>query len=233
MWMKSRWFQKLGGGRLERAGLRAWSRLQFTALNGRKDKETVDLLWKIHRDGRSLLSAFEAYLVFAAARAQAKQPGDYAEVGVYKGASAKLICEAKGDKKLRLFDTYEGLPSQSANDPGVHREQQYACTLESVREYLNGYSNIEFYKGIFPESAKGVPEARYAFAHFDVDLYEGTLGCLEYFYPRMIPGGIMLSHDYGLLSGVQKAFDEFFADKPEGIIEQPTTQCMVIKLPER
>lgn len=231
MWMKSPWFQKLGGGGLERFGLRLWSRLQFTALHSHKDKETVDLLWKIHRDRRSLLSAFEAYLVFAVARAQAKQPGDYAEVGVYKGASAKLICEAKGDKKLRLFDTYEGLPPQSAYDPGVHREHQYACSLESVREYLNGYSNIEFYKGVFPESAKGVPEAQYAFAHFDVDLCEGTLGCLEYFYPRMIPGGIMLSHDYGLLSGVEKAFDEFFADKPEGIIDQPTTQCMVIKLP--
>jgi O-methyltransferase len=230
MWMKSRWFQKFGGGRMEQFGLRLWSRLQFSALHGRKDKETVDLLWKIYQDRRSLLSAFESYLVFALARAQAKRPGDYAEVGVYKGASAKLICEAKGDKILRLFDTYEGLPPDSTKDAGVHREQQYACSLESVQNYLKGYSNLEFHKGIFPKSAKGVPEAQYAFAHFDVDLYEGTLGCLEYFYPRMIPGGIMLSHDYGLLSGVEKAFQEFFADKPEGIIEQPTTQCMVIKL---
>ncbi len=233
MWMKSRWFQKLGGGGLEQFGLRLWSRLQFTALHGRKDKETVDLLWKIHQDRRSLLSAFEAYLVIAVARAQAKLPGDYAEVGVYKGASAKLICEAKGNKKLRLFDTFEGLPPQSANDAGVHRAHQYACSLEAVQDYLKGYPNLEFYQGIFPESAKGVPEAQYAFAHFDVDLYEGTLGCLKYFYPRMIPGGIMLSHDYGLLSGVEKAFQEFFADKPEGIIEQPTTQCMVIKLQGR
>jgi O-methyltransferase len=230
MWMKNRWFQKLGGGRMEELGLRLWSRLQFTALHGRKDKETVDLLWEIYRDRRSLLSAFEAYLVFALARAQSKRPGDYAEVGVYRGASAKLICEAKSDKTLRLFDTFAGLPQQSSHDGGVHREQQYACTLESVRDYLKGYSNVEFYKGVFPESAKGVCEAKYAFVHFDVDLYEGTLGCLEYFYPRMIPGGIMLSHDYGLLSGVEKAFKEFFADKPEGIIEQPTTQCMVIKL---
>ena len=155
--MKSRWFQQLGGGRLEEFGLRLWSRLQFTALHGRKDKETVDLLWKIHQDRRSLLSAFEAYLVFALARAQTKRPGDFAEVGVYKGASAKLICEAKGEKTLRLFDTYEGLPPQGANDPGVHREQQYACSLESVQNYLQGYSKIEFYKGIFPASAKASP----------------------------------------------------------------------------
>ena len=58
----------------------------------------------------------------------------------------------------------------------------------------------------------------------------GTRACLEYFYPRMIPGGVMISHDYGLLAGVEQAFHEFFADKPEEIIDQPTTQCMIIKL---
>jgi len=230
MWMKSKWFQKLGGGSLETFGLRLWSRLQFSALHAHKDPDVVKLLWEIHQEKRSLLSAFEAYLVHSLAHAQAPRPGDFAEVGVYKGASAKLICAAKGDKKLRLFDTFAGLPPQSEHDPGVHREQQYACSLEAVQAYLAGYTNLEFYPGVFPQSAAGVPEAQYAFVHFDVDLYEGTRGCLEYFYPRMIPGGIMLSHDYGLLSGVEKAFTTFFADKPERIIEMPTTQCMVVKL---
>jgi len=53
---------------------------------------------------------------------------------------------------------------------------------------------------------------------------------LEYFYPRMIPGGVILSHDYSLLAGVEKAFTEFFADKPEEVIDLPTTQCLVFKL---
>jgi hypothetical protein len=41
----------------------------------------------------------------------------------------------------------------------------------------------------------------------------------------------MITHDYDILAGVQKAFKEFLADKPEGLIELPTTQCMVVKLP--
>jgi nitroreductase len=131
--MKSRWFQKLGGGFLERFGLRLWSRLQFSALRSRKDQHVVRLLWEIHKERRSLLSAFEAYLVYAAARAQAKRPGAFAEVGVYKGASAKLICEAKGDKTLHLFDTFEGLPTASEHDPGVHREKQYACSIRAYK----------------------------------------------------------------------------------------------------
>lgn len=63
MWMKNTSFQRLGGGSLETIGLRLWSRLQFTALRGRKDPHIVGLLEEIHDEKRSLLSAFEAFIV--------------------------------------------------------------------------------------------------------------------------------------------------------------------------
>jgi hypothetical protein len=112
----------------------------------------------------------------------------------------------------------------------VHRPHQYACSLESVRSYLAAYPGVSYYKGCFPDTAGPVAELRFSFVHFDVDLYEGTRACLEFFYPRMIPGGIMLSHDYSILRGVRQAFQEFMADKPEGLIDLPTTQCMCVKL---
>jgi hypothetical protein len=230
MWMKNRLFQKLGGGRLERFGLGLWSNLQLAALQSRKDQEIVGMLREIRRQGRSLCSAFELYLIYSAARAQSRRPGAMAEVGVYRGASAKLICKAKGDKLLRLFDTYEGLPESSREDRGVHKTNQYAYNLEDVQAYVAEFENVRFHKGLFPDSTEGVEENQYCFCHFDVDLYEGTKACLEYFYPRMIQGGIMISHDYGLLAGVEQAFDEFFQDKPEEIIDMPTTQGMVVKL---
>ena len=230
MWLKSKAFQKLGGGSLERFGIRMWSRLQVASLRSRKDPEIVEMLWELQKERRTLMTSFESYYVYALARALSDRPGAFAEVGVYRGASAKLICEVKGDKVLHLFDTFEGLPEPGVNDRGVHDKGQYACSVESVKQYLEGYENVHFHKGVFPESTADVEETTYAFAHFDVDLYDGTYACLEYFYPRMIPGGVLLSHDYGLLAGVEKAFQEFFADKPEGIIEQPTTQCVVVKL---
>lgn len=231
MWLKNPTVQRLGGGRLERWGLGLWSTLQISALKSRKDKQITDMLTQVRRERVSMLSSFESYIVYSLAKSQSKHEGDLAEVGVFQGGSAKLMCEVKGDRTLRLFDTYEGLPDSSSKDRGVHRNGQYACSLESVQKYLEGYPNVFFHKGLFPDSAVGVPEAKYSFAHFDVDLYEGTLACLEYFYPRMIAGGVMLSHDYGLLAGVEAAFTEFFADKPEEVIDLPTTQCMVIKLP--
>jgi O-methyltransferase len=229
-WLKNKNIQKLGGGFLERTGLAIWSAVQLGGLAAHKDPAVVKMLRQIHRDRRSLMSAFELFNVYGIGRAQARRPGAFAEVGVFRGASAKLLCEVKGDKPLHLFDTFEGLPPETEHDRGVHWPGQFACSLESVQAYLAGYANVHFHKGIFPDSAAGVPEMTYALAHFDVDLYEGTRACLEYFYPRMVPGGIILSHDYDILAGVNKAFNEFFADKPEAIIEQPTTQCIVVKL---
>jgi hypothetical protein len=230
-WLKSKSVQKLGGGFLERFGIRSWSRVMMAALGSRKDADACELIRRVFRDNRSLMTTYEMWMIFSLARAQSKMPGAFAEVGVFKGASAKIISEVKGDKPLHLFDTFEGLPESSTHDRGVHKVGQYAASLESVRDYLEEYSNLHFYKGLFPDSAVNVSDDKFSFAHFDVDLYEGTKACLEYFYPRRIPGGIMITHDYDILAGVQKAFKEFLADKPEGLIELPTTQCMIVKLP--
>lgn len=230
MWAKSRWFQKLGGGPLEQFGATLWSRLQIPSLAARKDAAAIAIIRQLNRENRSLLTAYEQYIVYSLVKAQSKLAGAIAEVGVYRGASAKLICEAKGQKSLLLFDTFAGLPEPTAADRGIHRKHLYTCSLQDVQQYLQGYSGVEYFEGVFPASAVQAPEQRYCFVHFDVDLYESTKACLEYFYPRMVAGGVILSHDYSLLAGVEKAFNEFFTDKPEGIFDLPTTQCMVTKL---
>ncbi len=178
-----------------------------------------------------MVTGFEAFLVHSLARSTSKLRGDIAEVGVFQGSTARLICDVKGDKRFRLFDTFAGLPASGPEDGGIHKENQYACSLESVREYLKEFDNLSFHQGLFPDSTHGLEEAEYSFVHLDVDLYGSTLDCLDYFYPRMVPGGILLSHDYSILVGVEQAFTEFLADKPEALIELPTSQCMIVKLP--
>ena len=211
-------------------GIALVSRIQLMQLGGHKDPKITRLIRTVRKERKSLLMANESFMVYSIARAQSKQPGAFAEVGVFEGGSARITCEVKGDKELHLFDTFEGLPKSAEQDRDVHREKQYASSLESVKEYLQDYENVFLYKGLFPESAEGLDEMKFSFVHFDVDIYESTLACLEYFYPRMNPGGVMLSHDYSLLAGVETAFTEFLADKPEELIELPTTQCMVVKL---
>jgi len=72
----------------------------------------------------------------------------------------------------------------------------------------------------------------YSFVCLDVDLYESTLESLKFFYPKMEKGGIIYDEDHGMPScpGVDKAFSEFFSDKPEKIIKfENFTGCYVIK----
>ncbi len=191
--------------------------------------EGVRLIRQIYGEREMLLRLPEAYSIFAAVQQTAKVPGDIAEVGVYQGGSSKLICEAKGARHLHLFDTFAGLPSPQGIDCPFFTEGKYACTLDSVRQYLCSYSGVTFHEGLFPETAAPIRNHRFSFVNLDVDLYESTRSCLEFFFPRMSPGGVVISHDY-FASGVKAAFDEFFTDRPEPLIELSGDQCMVIKI---
>lgn len=204
--------------------------LELLYLGRYKDEHTIELIRRVRREKESLLTAHDAYIIYALACAQSKLPGDMAEVGVYQGASAKLLCEAKGEKPLHLFDTFEGLPLPEEFERPLLKESQFASSIEAVESYLDVYRNVYFYKGIFPETSGPISDLKFSFVNLDVDLYRSTLECLEFFYPRMSSGGIILSHDYSVLNGVKRAFDEFFEDKPEQVVDLPSTQCMVLKL---
>ena len=222
----------LGGGIIERVGLGILSRVQMVIMRGHKMSADMSLLNRVRWQRSSLLTGDENFNILSFARGFAHREGSFIEIGTYKGCSAKLICEVKGDKKFYVCDTFEGLPESDPEDKSVHRVKQYACSLESVSDYLNDYPNVTFVKGFFPLSAQGViPEdEKFAFAHIDVDLYEGTLQGIEYLYPRMISGGVIISHDFSILAGVRQAVYEFMEKHPEAsMIELPTTQCMIIK----
>jgi hypothetical protein len=161
------------------------------------------------------------------------------------GGTAKFICEAKGDKTLYLFDTFEGMPDNMISSEkdswpdGTHID----TSVEEVKTYLSDYPNVHFIKGIFPESLSNYPDydianKKFSLVHLDVDLYKSTLGALEFFYPKMVPYGRIISHNYNLspipggdTPGVKAAFMEYFEGREYSFIEIADTQCMVIKIP--
>lgn len=199
---------------------------------GRTDrKQFATSLKKIKSETELLLEDIEAYHIHMAVKITSKVPGDIAEVGVYKGGSAKIICAAKGDKTLHLFDTFEGLPKVDDVDMvWPFYEGKFAASYDSVKAYLATEKNVHFYKGIFPDTSDPVKDTRFSLVNLDVDTYESTKKCIEFFYPRMNPGGLIISHDYLTAPGVQKAFDEFFVDKKEPVVETAGSQCFVMKV---
>jgi O-methyltransferase len=77
---------------------------------------------------------------------------------------------------------------------------------------------VSFIKGRFPGTANAIPDAeRFCLVNLDCDLYAPFSAALQYFYPRLLPGGFLIMHDYSSLHWplIEKAVDEFFADKPE------------------
>ena len=74
---------------------------------------------------------------------------------------------------------------------------------------------MKLYKGWIPDRFKEVENRKFQFVHIDVDLYQPTLDALEFFYPRLVSGGVIVCDDYNLtmFPGAKQAWDEFFSGK--------------------
>ena len=207
-------------------GFVSW--MEFQVMRYYNDKQTMKLMKQIiYEDKPFLLTPSEFLLVYSFAKNQIYIDGEYAEVGAFKGATAKAICEAKGNKHLYLFDTFDGLPEIDKIDTRF-KPKMFKSDFRKVKDKLEKYSNVHIYKGLFPETGTSIQNKKFAFVHLDVDIYKSTKDCLEFFYNKMSKGGIIISHDYNV-QGVKKAFDEFFQDKIEQVIKLPISQCMVTK----
>ena len=199
-------------------------------LTGHKEPQVMADIRSARAGRESLLSGNEAFTLYSLARAQSGFDGDMAEVGVYEGCSAKIISTASGGRPLHLFDTFAGLPDPDTDEQDRMSAGHYAASLAGVQAYLSGQPRLTYYPGLFPETAGPASDRRFSFVHLDVDLKSSTLACLDFFYPRMVAGGVIMTHDYSYLDGVREAFAEFFATRRERPIELPTSQAMLVKL---
>ena len=145
--------------------------------------------------------------------------GGVAELGVYRGDFAKIINEIFPDRKLFLFDTFEGFPKED-----LDYEKEHNLLINEIGNLAN--TSVEYVlnkmpyrdscvirKGYFPDTAAGLEDERYAFVNIDVDLYKPIIAGLEYFWPRMVENGYIFVHDYFSFSyaGPRQAVEEFSA----------------------
>lgn len=170
--------------------------------------------------GVSLITPDRLQNLVAAVERTAHLEGDMAELGVYRGGSAKVIASVCPSKRLYLFDTFTGLPFDETfeRDPDRHCNRgRFAADESEARSFLVGL-NVAFYPGFFPLSAIGLPDAgngigdvSFSFVHVDCDLYSSAKDAIWFFWPRMVNGGIMFFDDYGCkFTGVTEALDEWF-----------------------
>lgn len=199
-----------------------------------KDKE-FNYYYKLARE-RTLIDKKRLYFIYQSIVSTSKLDGDIAELGVYKGGSAKLISQhafkLSPQKKIYLLDTFEGLPAPTEGID-THKEKDFVDTdIKSVKEFLKDSNNVLLLKGLFSNTLPNLKDKKFSFVHIDADLYKSVMECLEFFYHRVVKGGIIISDDYGFLScpGAKKAVDEFFKDKIETPIYLLTGQCLIQKI---
>ncbi|MEM7455540.1 MAG: TylF/MycF/NovP-related O-methyltransferase [Planctomycetota bacterium] len=183
------------------------------------------------------------FMLIQLANSVSRLEGSTAECGVARGTGSAVICETlrdhyrNGDHHF-AFDSFEGV-----SEPGVLDNESNGKTnwykgklshdYVQVRERLQEFSFCQVVKGWIPDCFEGAAQSveKFRFVHIDVDLYEPTKASLEFFVPRLVPGGIIVFDDHGFRNcpGARKAAEDYFADRPEAIVEMTTAQAFVTK----
>ena len=163
--------------------------------------------------------------------------GDFVECGVWRGGSAMvaamtLLKLGRTDRKLYLYDTYEGMAAPSEKDVTVdgrraldrwQREKQGSsnawcyASLDEVKNNLEatGYpaERLHFVQGKVEETIPQVAPQRISILRLDTDWYASTYHEFVHLYPRLSVGGVLILDDYGAWKGAREATDRYFAEK--------------------
>jgi len=160
-------------------------------------------------------------------------PGDIVECGVWKGGSmmaAALVLMSLGEeRKLCLFDTFEGMPPPTTVDVDyigepaaelmdrLDRENTGILgTLQEVRHNLSltGYPDhhVSYIKGKVEDTIPANAPEQIALLRLDTDWYESTYHELQHLFPRISVGGVLILDDYGHWAGARKAVDQYIEE---------------------
>ena len=150
-----------------------------------------------------------------------------AEAGVFQGDFARIINQNYCNRKLYLFDTFEGF-----KESDIEFEKKSELSRAKIGDYRTTNEKLVMKKmlypdeciikkGFFPETAIGIDE-KFCFVNLDMDLYQPTLMGLEWFGERMVNEGCILIHDYfsETFLGVKKAVDEYL-EKHDDLYKLP------------
>ena len=165
--------------------------------------------------------------------------GDFVELGCYKGDTSLMLAEIlQGtDKKLWIYDSFEGLPDKSVEDESAvgadfKRGELAASKREVKMRFLRaGLMVPKITKAWFSDLKDEDLPSKIAFAFLDGDLYESIRDSLKLIDGKMTVGGVIMVHDYinEALPGVAKAVDEWVKTRDLEIMRYESLAIIMIK----
>ena len=175
------------------------------------------------------VSEKETEYIINTARECLKIPGDFVELGCYKGDTSLMLAEVikDSDKKLYIYDSFEGLPEKSEKDVSLLGENfkkgELLVTKREVKErFLRAGLKVPAIKKawFFELKSEDLPDL-IAFSFLDGDFYESIRDSLKLVENKMSENGIIIVHDYNnpALPGVKKAVDEWIGTRKLQVLE--------------
>jgi hypothetical protein len=176
-------------------------------------------------------------------------PGARTECGVYRGATALLLAHVWRSRRpgyrgedLYLIDSFAGTSANTERDlipvrgeDGAPRMAPFFTPGKTdidaglVRGFFGDFPQAAICAGWIPQVFATLPERSWAFVHLDLTLYEPTLAALEYFHPRLDPGGVIFCDGSPFCPGVEQAVDDFCRRRDLAYVRLGYRELIILK----
>ncbi|MHC4880515.1 MAG: TylF/MycF/NovP-related O-methyltransferase [Planctomycetota bacterium] len=184
------------------------------------------------RDDAAPLGAANINIILSLLEEAVQADGDLCECGVFRGSTlvpTGLFLKQRGlDRNVFGCDSFEGFGEAISIDielggMGHEAKRVHGMNTTSMRyvaERVNAFGldeTVTLVPGYFENTLQQLADRTFCYVHLDCDMYDSYRTCMEFFYPRMAPGGIILFDEYDdpYWPGCNKAIDEYLSDKPE------------------
>lgn len=164
---------------------------------------------------------------------------NFVECGVADGVTAFFaLREIQAQKKvgakyfMHLYDSWKEMNQEGLTQNELPRAAKFAnLNLDRTKRNLAEFKDhIIYHQGYIPEIFNALPPSPNSiiYLHVDLNAAKYTLDTLEYFFPRLMRGGVILFDDYGDTSykDTKEVIDKFFSTKPGVLMKLPTGQAI-------
>jgi O-methyltransferase len=191
--------------------------------------------------GHTLVDVYRCHELWAlvAETARRHPDADVLEVGVWRGGTGCLLgerCRSLGlNAQVWLCDTFSGVVKTSERDTAYIGGEHADTSAAMVRALASrmGLSNVGVLEGIFPDATgERIEDRRFQLCHIDVDVYLSARDVLDWMWPRLVQGGVVVFDDYGFrgCEGVTRCVEEQ-RDQPDRVtVHNLNGHAVVIKL---
>ena len=197
-------------------------------------------------DGGTLLKDYDIewriHVLCWAARHAMHLEGDFVDCGVHTGIFPRAVMNYVNfnncPKKYYLLDTFNGLDKNYSTPEELERntlmgydEEDPELLYNQVKATFNNY-NVSIIRGTVPETLTKVNADKICYLSLDMNCVAPEIAALEFFWDKMVSGGIIIFDDYGYANSTndqKAAHDKFARSKNVEILTLPTCQGVLIK----